>query len=209
MADYERPILAAEEKFFNECNTGNGKFIVIAIAIVLILIWLMGSACDCCVDQGWYINPACFPANEKRGLRNMWRNNTKGCRCCIPAAEQPEGENWKPAEGYQSPSKSLSVIGQWVMKDMIPCCSNVNYIQGWIKRVLIALHCWDAQQLHLVTQLNYKNCWYPLSRPTLSWTWNMQWKGKGRVHYIFIKSLINWIGYLHLYRKLRDLKREN
>jgi len=25
MADYERPILAAEEKFFNECNTGNGK----------------------------------------------------------------------------------------------------------------------------------------------------------------------------------------
>jgi len=27
MADYERPILAAEEKFFNECNTGNGKFL--------------------------------------------------------------------------------------------------------------------------------------------------------------------------------------
>ena len=25
MADYERPILAAEEKFFNECNTGSGK----------------------------------------------------------------------------------------------------------------------------------------------------------------------------------------
>ena len=25
MADYERPILAAEERFFNECNTGNGK----------------------------------------------------------------------------------------------------------------------------------------------------------------------------------------
>ena len=25
MADYERPILAAEEKFFNECNTGNGR----------------------------------------------------------------------------------------------------------------------------------------------------------------------------------------
>ena len=25
MADYERPILAAEEKFFNECNTGNGE----------------------------------------------------------------------------------------------------------------------------------------------------------------------------------------
>ena len=25
MADYERPILAAEEKFFNECNPGNGK----------------------------------------------------------------------------------------------------------------------------------------------------------------------------------------
>jgi len=27
MADYERPILAAEEKFFNECNTGNGKLV--------------------------------------------------------------------------------------------------------------------------------------------------------------------------------------
>ena len=25
MADHERPILAAEEKFFNECNPGNGK----------------------------------------------------------------------------------------------------------------------------------------------------------------------------------------
>ena len=25
MADYERPILAAEERFFNECNTGNGE----------------------------------------------------------------------------------------------------------------------------------------------------------------------------------------
>ena len=25
MTDYERPILAAEEKFFNECNTGNGR----------------------------------------------------------------------------------------------------------------------------------------------------------------------------------------
>ena len=24
MTDYERPILAAEEKFFDECNTGNG-----------------------------------------------------------------------------------------------------------------------------------------------------------------------------------------
>ena len=34
MTDYERPILAAEEKFFNECNTGNGKLIVIIIAIV-------------------------------------------------------------------------------------------------------------------------------------------------------------------------------
>ena len=38
MTDYERPILAAEEKFFNGCNTGNGKFNVIVIAIVLILI---------------------------------------------------------------------------------------------------------------------------------------------------------------------------
>ena len=28
MTDYERPILAAEEKFFNECNTGNGKFLI-------------------------------------------------------------------------------------------------------------------------------------------------------------------------------------
>ena len=27
MADYERPILAAEEKFFNECNTGHGKLV--------------------------------------------------------------------------------------------------------------------------------------------------------------------------------------
>ena len=34
MTDYEQPILAAEEKFFNECNTENGKFIVIVIAIV-------------------------------------------------------------------------------------------------------------------------------------------------------------------------------
>ena len=25
MADYERPILAAEERFFNECDTENGK----------------------------------------------------------------------------------------------------------------------------------------------------------------------------------------
>jgi len=25
--DYERPILAAEEKFFNECNTGNGELV--------------------------------------------------------------------------------------------------------------------------------------------------------------------------------------
>ena len=25
MADYERPILAAEEKFFNQCNAGNGR----------------------------------------------------------------------------------------------------------------------------------------------------------------------------------------
>ena len=38
MGDYERPILAAEEKFFQECNTGNGKLIVIVIVIVLILI---------------------------------------------------------------------------------------------------------------------------------------------------------------------------
>ena len=37
MADYERPILAAEEKFFQECNTGNGKFIVIVIVIVIVL----------------------------------------------------------------------------------------------------------------------------------------------------------------------------
>ena len=36
MADHERPILAAEEKFFKECNTGNGKFIVIAIVLILI-----------------------------------------------------------------------------------------------------------------------------------------------------------------------------
>ena len=34
MTDYEQPIQAAEEKFFNECNTGNGKFIVINIATV-------------------------------------------------------------------------------------------------------------------------------------------------------------------------------
>jgi len=27
MADHERPILAAEEKFFNECNTRNGKLV--------------------------------------------------------------------------------------------------------------------------------------------------------------------------------------
>jgi len=26
MTDYERAIMAAEEKFFNECNTGTGKF---------------------------------------------------------------------------------------------------------------------------------------------------------------------------------------
>ena len=25
MTDYERAIMAAEEKFFNECNTGTGK----------------------------------------------------------------------------------------------------------------------------------------------------------------------------------------
>jgi len=25
MADYERPVLTAEEKFFKECNTGNGE----------------------------------------------------------------------------------------------------------------------------------------------------------------------------------------
>ena len=34
MTDHEQPILAAEEMFFNECNTGNGKFIVIFMAIV-------------------------------------------------------------------------------------------------------------------------------------------------------------------------------
>ena len=28
MTDYERPILAAEEKFFNECNTGDGEFLL-------------------------------------------------------------------------------------------------------------------------------------------------------------------------------------
>ncbi|KAL4063152.1 hypothetical protein J3A83DRAFT_1418018 [Scleroderma citrinum] len=28
MADYARPILAAEEQFFNECNTGNGEVIL-------------------------------------------------------------------------------------------------------------------------------------------------------------------------------------
>ena len=81
----------------------------------------MGSACDCCVDQGWYINPACLPEIEKRRFRNVSRNTAKGCRCCIPAAEQPKGENWKPAEGQQVPSKGLYVFGQWVMKDMIPC----------------------------------------------------------------------------------------
>ena len=36
MTDYERPILAAEEKFFNECNTENGEFIVISIVLILI-----------------------------------------------------------------------------------------------------------------------------------------------------------------------------
>ena len=51
MADYERPILAAEEKFFNECNTGNGKYLL-AVDIMMVLIWLLGSACGCCIDKG-------------------------------------------------------------------------------------------------------------------------------------------------------------
>ena len=41
MADYERPILAAEEKFFNECNTGNGR----QQHYQQILLWLWH---DCC-----------------------------------------------------------------------------------------------------------------------------------------------------------------
>ena len=49
MADYDRPILASEEKFFDECNTGNGRllychshghnFDMIDVKYLLLLCW--------------------------------------------------------------------------------------------------------------------------------------------------------------------------
>ena len=39
MADYERPILAAEEKFFNECNTEKG--------------WVLVGYCQCHDSDEW------------------------------------------------------------------------------------------------------------------------------------------------------------
>ena len=38
MADIGRLILAAEEKFFNECNTGNGRLLVVIVVIIMTLI---------------------------------------------------------------------------------------------------------------------------------------------------------------------------
>ena len=38
MADIGRLILAAEEKFFNECNTGSGRLFVVIMVIFMTLI---------------------------------------------------------------------------------------------------------------------------------------------------------------------------
>ena len=51
MADYERPILAAEVKFFGECNTGNGRVLYSMSLLMSYSDMLVGSACDCCSNK--------------------------------------------------------------------------------------------------------------------------------------------------------------
>ena len=51
IADYERPILAAEVKFFGECNTGNGRVLYSMSLLMSYSDMLVGSACDCCSNK--------------------------------------------------------------------------------------------------------------------------------------------------------------
>ena len=40
MDQYHRPVLTAEEKFFDECNTGNGKFHCTLVVKLSLTFWL-------------------------------------------------------------------------------------------------------------------------------------------------------------------------
>ena len=88
---------------------------LIVSSIIMILICLLGSACDCCVDKGWYLKVACSePTHERKGFDNE-RSKAKGWRVSRSDVKQAEDRNWKPVEWLQASSKGLFVNDQWVM----------------------------------------------------------------------------------------------
>ena len=88
---------------------------LIVNGVLVILICLLGSACDCCVDKGWYPKDTCSQStHERKGCDNE-RSKAMGWRVCSRDAKQTEDKNWKPVEWVQVSTKGLFINGQWVM----------------------------------------------------------------------------------------------
>ena len=164
MTDYERPILAAEEKFFNECNTGNGKQQYYQWMSLWLWYDCWGVPCIALLTKADTLKYPAFSQLKKEGLtpgEAMLKYKDTALQILKKVKERIEINLSKckyPPKAYLSLACKLSrqlgiIYSGWL---------NIS-MELWTNMVLIVRCSWGAQQTPLM-QWSCKGCWYQLSK---------------------------------------------